>query len=611
MEKVSPGKIGRYEIIRVLGHGGMGEVILAQDEALRRRVAIKRPFKSAVADSMAHFQVEVKAATLRHPGIPAVYEMGVHDDLPFIAMEYVEGETLERIIESKRELDLILKLMIIEQVCSTLDYAHRNGIIHLDIRPANIIVQSDGRAKIIDFGLAKHKDDLNLGLTKPSQLIGSLDYIAPERFYGGNVDGRVDIFSAGVTLFKLLTRTEPLTGDEATASFKMNESHTSLGDLLRDYPPALDEIVQKSLSKNPADRYQTGEDFADALHQVIGDLKRNRVTELFKHAESLTNGSRFAPALELLDEAIRLDPVNTQARKLRKFVREHQERIRRAERLRAHLLKSDEALLSGNLDEALSRLRDAHNLDPNSADIKSRIQLVEEKQRRFENSTRALAEAEQAKARRDITSALRLVTRALQEDPENTKLISQNVFLTQQMEFEARRVRLLELLEKAAHALAIRDYDTAQKLLAETTEIDPSNPDTVKLRRELAKARELEQRRAILDETQSRVQNFIKNDAYDQAADLINRALDTLPKEMLLHRLKAEVDAEARKYDVRCVVDLTISQATEIFVTSPIEALGILEKALDNIPGEERLVACERSLRLQLQSQHSVRLSGG
>jgi serine/threonine-protein kinase len=611
MENVSSGKIGRYEIIRVLGRGGMGEVVLAQDQNLGRRVAIKRPFKSAQADGLARFQVEAKAATLRHPNIPAVYEMGVHEDLPFIAMEYVEGETLEKIIESKQEVDLITKLSIIEQVCSALGYAHDNGIIHRDIKPANIIVQPDGTAKIIDFGIAKLADnDPNSGLTKASQLIGSLHYIAPERFYGGGkTDGRVDIFSAGVTLFELLTGKEPFTGGEATASFKiMNEAVTGLGQYLHDYPPALDEIIGKSLAKNPDDRYQTGEDFADALHEVIEELKHSRVSELFNDAERLTTERRFAPALELLDEAIKLDPAHTQARKLRKFVREHQERVRRAERLRECLLKSDEALLNGNFEEALNQLKDAWSLDQASVEIKNKIRELEEKKRRFEISAKALAEADKAKVRGDVTGALRIVTKGLEDDPENKKLLALNAALGRQMEIEAQRGRLLELQENAARALAVRDYDSADKFLGEAVAIDPSNPETDKLRRELARARELEQRRAVLEEIQLRANEFMRNDAYEQASDLLHRALERLPHETLLHRLKAEVDAEARKYDVRHIVDLAIAQANELFVNSPFEALAVLQKALDNIPGEERLVAYERSLRQQLETQRSEQL---
>src|SRR5271165_880517 len=612
MEQVSSGKIGRYDILGVLGRGGMGEVLLAQDENLGRRVAIKRPFKNTVEEGLARFQVEAKAAALRHPNIPAVYEMGVHDGLPYIAMEFVEGESLEKIIQSKRELDLITKLKIIEQVCSALGYAHENGIIHRDIKPANIIVQLDGTAKIIDFGIAKVQDqEGDSGLTKASQVIGSLCYIAPERFWGGKVDGRADIFSAGVTLFKLLTGTEPFVGGEATASFKiMNEAHAPLSAYLQEYPAALDEIIEKSLAKSPEDRYQTGEDFADALHEVSEDLKRTRVTQLFSDAERLTTERRFAPALELLDEAIKLDPANTQARKLRKFVREHQERIRRAERLRECLLKSDEALLSGNFDEALSQLKDAQNLDPASEDIKAKIRDTEEKKRRYETSTRFYAEAERARLRGDVNGALSIAAKALKEDPDNKKLLSLNADLTRLVELEAQRGRLLELVEQATRALAVRDFDTAERLLNDTAQIDPSNLETDKLRRELAKARELEQRRAALDEIQQRIQEYIKNEAYDQASELVNRALDKLPNEGLLHRLKSEVETGARKYNARRAVELAIAQANELFATSPVEALSVLQKALESSPGEERLIAYERSLRHQLEARRSEELRG-
>jgi len=603
-ENISAGKIGKYEIIRVLGRGGMGEVLLAQDVDLGRRVAIKRPFKSALDEGLARFQVEAKAATLRHPNIPAVYEMGVQDGLPFIAMEFVEGEALDKIINSGRELDLITKLRIIEQVCSALSYAHEKGIIHRDIKPANVIVQPDGVAKIIDFGIAKIQDgEGKAGLTQTSAVIGSLHYIAPERFKGGAIDGRVDIFSAGVTLFKLLTGTEPFTGGEATAAYKIvNEAYTPLGDYLHDYPPALDEIVAKSLAKNREDRYSTGEDFADALHEVIEDLKRTRVSELFDDAERLTTESRFTPALELLEEAVRLDPSNTQVRKLRKFVREHQDRIKRAERLRECIIRADEALLSGNFDEALTQLRDAQSLDAFSGDLRLRIQSVEDKKRRYEISLRLLAEAESARNRGDIVAAQRIVAKGLQENPENQKLLVLNGVLARQAEIETQRGRILELLDMARGQLAARDLTTADKHLREAESIDPSNPETDKLRREWVKVREQEQRRVILEEIQTRVNDFLRTESYDQAADLVNRAIDKLPNETALHRLKAEVTTEARKFEQKRLVDGAISEARDLFARSPLEGLAVLQRALKQVPGEERLIAYERSLRQQMDT---------
>jgi hypothetical protein len=174
-----------------------------------------------------------------------------------------------------------------------------------------------------------------------------------------------------------------------------------------------------------------------------------------------------------------------------------------------------------------------------------------------------------------------------------------------------QRDKIFQLQENAAHALAIRDYGAAARLLNDAVAIDASNAETDKLRAELAKARQLEQHLALLEEIQLQVQECLRNDDYDQAAELVDHALDNLPGEILLHRLRAEVEAGASQYDVRRIVDLAISQATELFADSPFEALAILANALDNMPGEDRLVACERSFRQQLDTRISLEDSPG
>src|SRR5262249_50222287 len=153
----------------------------------------------------------------------------------------------------------------------------------------------------------------------------------------------------------------------------------------------------------------------------------------------------------------------------------------------------------------------------------------------------------------------------------------------------AQRGRLMALQESAARALAARNYDAGEELLSEAAGINPSDPHTETLRKELAKAREMEQHRDRLEEIRKRVHALIREDAYDAATELVRRALDKMPAELLLHRLKAEVDAQAGQYDVRRIVDLAIAQACEVFVNSPFEALAILEKSRENIPGDERL----------------------
>jgi eukaryotic-like serine/threonine-protein kinase len=609
MREVPAQKIGRYEIIRVLGRGSTGEVILARDENLGRLIAIKRAVPCAQVQELTGIRVDAKAAALRHPNIPVIYEMSGNDEPPFLAMEYVEGETLEKIIDSKPDLDLITRLRIIEQVCSALGYAHKNGIIHLNIKPANIIVRPDGTAKITDFGIARPTEsELSSRPTRVSR-IASLGYKAPESVHGSKVDGRADIFSAGMTLFKVLTGKEPITTSDGSALLKTSNALDNGRDAyLQDFSQVLQQIVEKAVARNPDARYQTGEDFAAALHQVIEELKRSRVLGLLSGAEELTTAGRFASALELLDEAIKLDPADARARKLRNFAREHEERIRRGERLRACFLKSEEALQRGNFESALNHLRDARSLDAASEEVKARIEAVESQKIRFENSTRALTDAEHAKVHGDLTGARRIVSAALKEDPGNKPLRLWKSALQREMERDAERGRLVELHEEATRALAVREYTKAEMLLSEAGGIDPTNATTQKLGRQLCEARELEQRQAALDEVQQQVEEFIRVDNYESAAELLNRALDRFPTERRLHRLRAEVDSEASKYDVKHIIELTIMHAQELFLSSPFEALNMVRTALENMPGEIQLMSCERSLRQQIKGSPSDKI---
>src|SRR5579859_1354425 len=323
MDASTPGTFGKYEIIGILGRGGTGEVVLARD-SLGRKVAIKRPFPNPLADGLISFQVEARAATLDHPNIPAIYELGEQDGLPFIVMEYVEGESLDKIIKSGKPLDLILKLSIIEQVCSALGYAHKKGIIHCDIEPTNVIVRADGVAKIIDFGIAMTQTpDGNPRLTQTSQLIGTLHYLAPERLKGEAVDGRADIFSTGVMLYQLLTGHLLFAEGEVFHYYRIvNEVHSPLSTHINNYPPALDAILTRALAKNPEDRYATAEGFADSLEEVISDLKWSRASQMFDEAERLSTQGRLGPALERFKEATQLDPTNLQAGRLRTLLSE-------------------------------------------------------------------------------------------------------------------------------------------------------------------------------------------------------------------------------------------------------------------------------------------------
>ena len=606
MDAIPEAKIGKYEILRVLGRGGMGEVLLAQDLDLNRKVAIKRPFKSALEDGLARFQVEARAATLNHRNIPAVYELGVQDGLPFIAMEYVEGRSLDQIISSHLTLDLITKLSIIEQVCSALGYAHLKGIIHRDIKPANVIVQPDGVVKIIDFGIAKMQSaDGAMGLTQNSLIIGSLHYIAPERFKGETIDGRADIFSTGVMLYLLLTGSLPFPGAEATAAYKIvNERHIALSTHMHDYPASLDSILDRALAKSPAQRYATAEDFADALHEVIEDLKRNRVGQLYGDAERLSTERKFEPALELLNEAINLDPANTQVRRLRKFVREQQDKIKREENLHGCLERAEEALAAEGLDDALRLLKEAIDCDPDYPGLKERLQLVEEKKRRLDRITTALANAEALRGR-DTTGAIRLLERALSEDPGNPALLSAREALARQAESEAQAAKLRDIFDGARRKLAAKDFGAVREALDAARAIDPAHPEIDRVLAEMTRFREQEDRRRVLDEIQRRVHESMQAGSFTQAHEMISRALEKLPTEAALLRLKAEVEGHTRGIEARRLADQAINTARQLSASDPSRALTVVQEALTQMPGEERLIEYEKVLRQQAGSMQA------
>lgn len=563
--------IGKYKILKVLGAGGMGEVLLAEDDRLRR-VAIKRPLRSADSDTLARFQVEKSVASLVHPNIPRVYELGEQDGLPYIAMEFVEGESLDKIIAANKLLDLITKLGIIEQVCLGLGYAHQQGIIHRDVKPANIIVQANGVAKIIDFGIAKVDAPGAAALTKTSQLIGTLHYIAPERFKGEMVDRRSDIFSLGAVLYELLTGKLLFAGGENTAFHKiMNAEPASLADQIQDYPPALDAILAHALAKDPNDRYTYAEDFGDDLHAVIEELKRTGVLERLNRAEKLTMEGRFSSAIEVLDEAMRLDPANTQVRKLKKFVRNKQEEKRRDERVVNLIQIAEKEVASEDFVSALACLNEAYELNPNYAGLTDAITELQQKKQHQEVIAAVLLQAAEFSNRGDYPGALETVTVALSRDPENPKLLEAHAAFTKLAESVLRKSKAEQITALARNALEAGKYAAVEPLLAEAEQVEPGYSEVDSVRRKAIAVLEsvlldfrdredikellAKSRRALTAKTRAlsierckiEVQSYVKDGRFDDAIHSLEKCIEetgdeNLPRylaELIEHRAAA------------------------------------------------------------------------
>jgi len=272
-------RIGRYKIVRELGRGAMGVVYLATDPTIGRSVAIKtiRLGEVTNAEERARlrerlFREARSAGVLSHPGIVTIYDMEAQDDLAFIAMEYVNGPTLEQLLAGPvMPPERIFN--ILGQTAVALDYAHQKGIVHRDIKPANIMVTEDGSVKITDFGIAKINTSEQFTMT--GAIVGTPHYMAPEQVQGQAVDGRADQFSLGVIVFEMLTGEKPFTGEQlTTVVYKIVAEEPAAPQRLNStLNQQITNVLRRALAKKPDARYPNCQKFVDALEAACATAK--------------------------------------------------------------------------------------------------------------------------------------------------------------------------------------------------------------------------------------------------------------------------------------------------------------------------------------------------
>src|SRR5258708_18957665 len=271
-----PTNIGRYGVRGMAGVGGMGQIYRAQDPGLRRTVAIKvisTKLRSGAdrADYIKRFRREAEAAArCAHPNIVAVYDFALHDGQPFLAMEFVYGQSLRQIIDAATLMSVPEAIGIMLQVLDALASAHKQGVIHQDIKPGNIMLAPEKRVKVGDFGISRL---INVDTTTVFSTIGTPSYMSPEQCRGDDVDGRSDLFSAGATLFEMVSGERAFQGRNVTeVSHRIqNDSLPLLPAQVRAAAPRLQLVLERAMGKHPEDRFDTGADMAEALRQVLLD----------------------------------------------------------------------------------------------------------------------------------------------------------------------------------------------------------------------------------------------------------------------------------------------------------------------------------------------------
>ena len=272
MNQLTPLTIGRFRIEQGIGQGGMGIVYRAYDTVLQRPVALKLLGAHLNNDEQARSRFRREAATLmrlKHSNIALVYDFGEHEGRPYIAMEWVEGRTLKNILQEEGRLPLARSLHIITQLARALDYAHAHGVVHRDVKPANILIDENNHATLVDFGVAWW--DEAPSLTTTGSIVGTPLYMAPEQLLGQPVDGRADLYSLAAIFYEMLAGHPPFGGDDASAAAVIQQQIYLPPPPLDEQNPAIPRqaaaAVEKALSKLPDDRFARGEDFVRALHR--------------------------------------------------------------------------------------------------------------------------------------------------------------------------------------------------------------------------------------------------------------------------------------------------------------------------------------------------------
>lgn len=359
--------IGRYEILRELGRGAMGVVFKARDPLIGRSVAVKT-ITAGVAnnpDLLERFHREAKSAgLLQHPNIVTIYELSESDGSPFIAMEYLEGESLEQLIASRRPLPLAQKLGYFVQACRAFDYAHSRGVVHRDIKPGNIMITADGAVKVVDFGIARIMDTSK---TQTGSLLGTLSYISPEQLRGQPADERCDIWSLGAVLYECLAYRKPFTGENHGALIRtiLDDQPPAIRELVPECPAPLEAAVHRALCKDVSARYQSMEKFLLDLEPIWSELQRETVQQLLDAAHKRLAEGHTSEARGLLLQATLIDDKNLAVKTLLDELDSSLGESQTAAQIQEIVARGEKLLQQGLFFDARAEVQSALKLDPN------------------------------------------------------------------------------------------------------------------------------------------------------------------------------------------------------------------------------------------------------
>src|SRR5579862_1050677 len=585
-------KLGKYDVLDVIGRGGMGVIYKAVDPGIGRVVAIKMMTGAFLENPelLQRFYREAQSAgKLQHPNIVTIYDLGVQDGNPYLVMEFLEGESLENVIRTHRAISLEEKLDIVIQVCEGVGYAHQRQIIHRDIKPANVMLLQDRRVKIVDFGIARVGND---GMTRPGQIMGSIHYMSPEQINVGSVDARSDIFSIGVLLYQLLTGKLPFEGKDTgdTLLKILHEPPPPLSQFLTDYPAELDEIIERVLAKDRELRFQAAEDLAFDLTHIQERLRRERAAEYLKSAEEARAAGQLSRAKEQLLQVLKIDRQDARANTLLRELQQQIQKQQRSEQARDLRSEAEKAVTRGELAEALGYLDRAVELDSSNFEVVEFRNSVRKTKERSDKLRELLRGAELAQDAGDLDAAYQAVEEALAIDAKNIEARSLHATISREIAERDKQLELQKYMGEARKQISSRHFTAALQLLKQAESLDPAIPGIQELINLAVSGQQQEKKRQLLERLTSEIEDALNRDDYDTAHTKAEEGLRSYPDDRGLKKLKAVAEKQRASREKRKYVEENISAAQKLLEErKPQLALQSLQRGLEKYPNEMAL----------------------
>ncbi len=571
---MQPEKIGRYEVSSVLGRGAMGTVYKAFDPLLHRYAAIKVMNLDGEGDEelRSRFYREARsAAKLEHPNIISVFDLGEDQGLPFIAMQYLEGHDLRTIIHKRLFVPFKRKLEAVAEVCDGLDYAHRRGIVHRDIKPGNIFVTDQDEIKVLDFGLARIDSS---EITRSGQVMGSPYYMSPEQVTGRiDLDGRSDIFSLGVLFYEWISYLRPFEGESPTSICYqiVSDPHPPISQVIPHCAPQLAKIIDRSLAKDPEQRFQSCADFAAALRDVMPQLDEFG-NQLSRHLESLTAELKQCraefdePAIRhLADEALFGLPPLPEAQK-------------------------NELGYRFDPDDYGSLLTRSCQGHRQMKEIGKRRQLAQQ-------ILEGMAQAREMLDKGQLDDCQELLAKLLKGDVENEHLLELQEELKAAFRQQQLQLRLETALAVAGRALEDGDFRHCLKAAASALKIDPANAEALELQRQASEGQKAE-----------KVQHYLgaalkqeKSGDFDGCLQSVSEGLQLDPESSQLAEVQQRVEAAIEKQ--HAMAQHLEAARGQLGQNQFDEALASVQEALQLDPDDSQALELKQSIS-QAQQDH-------